>query len=81
MKNKVVRPADILLPADGVANEKWAVVAVDQYTSEPEYWQQVEDIVGEAPSTLRITLPEVYLSEGEARTPAMQANRRSSIWE
>lgn len=79
MKNKVVRPADILLPAEGAANEKWAVVAVDQYTSEPEYWQQVEAIVGEAPSTLRITLPEVYLNEGEARTPAMQANMRAYL--
>jgi len=79
MKNTVVRGADILLPAQGIAAEKWAVVAVDQYTSEPEYWQEVEKIAGDAPSTLKITLPEVYLAEGEARTPAMQENMRAYL--
>jgi hypothetical protein len=43
------------------------VIAVDQFTSEPEYWDQVEDAVGDDPSTLRITLPEIYLGQpGEA---------------
>jgi len=79
MKNTVVRPADILLPAAGVAYEKWAVVAVDQYTSQPEYWQEAETIVGDAPSTLRLTLPEVYLKESETRTPAMQNAMREYI--
>lgn len=40
---------------------KWAVVACDQYTSQPAYWQETESIVGDAPSTLRIMLPELYL--------------------
>ena len=40
---------------------KWSVVACDQYTSEPEYWNDVEKIVGDAPSTLKLTLPEIYL--------------------
>ena len=53
-------PADILLPKKDF--EKWAVVACDQYTSEPEYWQSVEKLVGSAPSALRIILPEIYLS-------------------
>ncbi len=74
MKNRAVHPANILLPAKGVDPQKWAVVAVDQYTSEPEYWSAVEGIVGGAPSTLRLVLPEIYLSESEARIPAMQAN-------
>jgi hypothetical protein len=39
------------------------VIAVDQFTSEPEYWDQVEDAVGDDPSTLRITLPEIYLGQ------------------
>lgn len=72
MKNPVVRGADILLPKAGVSMEKWAVVAVDQYTSEPEYWRQVEEIVGDAPSTLRLTLPEVYLDQSQQRTQQMQ---------
>jgi hypothetical protein len=58
---------EILLPKDGVDLHKWAVIAVDQFTSQPEYWEQAEAIVGDAPSTLRITLPEIYLERpGEA---------------
>ncbi|MGM9662605.1 MAG: DUF1015 family protein [Oscillospiraceae bacterium] len=53
-------PADILLPADCDMN-KWAVVACDQFTSEPEYWEAVEKHVGDAPSTLRLILPEANL--------------------
>ncbi|MDO4519088.1 MAG: DUF1015 domain-containing protein [Eubacteriales bacterium] len=57
------RVANILFPKKGTDLAKWAVVACDQYTSEPKYWEEVETIVGDAPSTLRITLPEVYLEE------------------
>jgi len=52
---------DILLPREGIDLSKWAVIACDQFTSEPEYWRQVETIVGQAPSTLNLVLPEVYL--------------------
>lgn len=79
MKNTVVRGADILLPSAAVAPEKWAVVAVDQYTSEPEYWRDVERIVGDSPSALRLVLPEIYLSEGERRIPEMQAQMRACL--
>ena len=41
--------------------KKWAVVACDQYTSEPDYWKSVENYVGELPSTLHLIFPEVYL--------------------
>lgn len=58
--------ADILIPQN-VDLTKWSVVACDQYTSEPEYWHEVENFVGDAPSTLNITFPEVYLAEGDAR--------------
>ena len=50
-------PANILMPK-GQDMHKWAVVACDQFTSEPEYWQAVEEKVGDAPSTLRLILPE-----------------------
>lgn len=53
-------PADILLPKNCDMN-KWAVVACDQFTSEPEYWQAVEQHVGKEPSTLRLILPEANL--------------------
>jgi uncharacterized protein (DUF1015 family) len=44
---------------------KWAVVACDQYTSEPEYWKSVEEYVGKAPSTLNLIFPEVYLEDDD----------------
>ncbi|WP_455012569.1 DUF1015 domain-containing protein [Mogibacterium timidum] len=67
---------EIMVPKDGTDYEKWAVVACDQYTSEPEYWKQVEEIVGDAPSALRLMLPEIYLDkEGEAdRIKAIREN-------
>lgn len=51
----------ILLPNQSLDYLKWAVIACDQYTSQPEYWKEVEEFVGEAPSTLKMILPEVYL--------------------
>ncbi len=62
MKHTAFYPADILLP-NGVDYKKWAVVACDQYTSEPQYWQKTAEIVGNNPSTLNITLPEIYLEQ------------------
>ena len=56
-----VKVPALLLPRPGVDMTKWAVVACDQYTSQPAYWQETEAIVGDAPSTLRIMLPELYL--------------------
>lgn len=55
-------PAETLLPANADLT-KWSVVACDQYTSQPDYWQEVEQFVGEAPSTLRMIVPELYLEE------------------
>ena len=56
---------NILLPKPGTDYSRWAVIACDQFTSEPEYWQQVEAKVANAPSTFRITLPEVFLGTPE----------------
>ena len=66
MPMKYFCETEILIPQN-VENEKWSVVACDQYTSEPEYWRAVEDYVKDAPSTLKITFPEIYLSEPEGR--------------
>ena len=71
--NNALHTARILLPRDGVAPEKWAVVACDQFTAQPEYWRQADALVGDAPSTLRLILPEAWLAEGEARIPAIHA--------
>ncbi len=55
-------PADILIPKN-VEMEKWAVIACDQFTSQPEYWERVEETVGEAPSSLKLIFPEAKLGE------------------
>lgn len=54
------KPADILLP-DNTDMNKWAVIACDQYTSEPEYWENLNSYVNGEKSTLNLILPEVYL--------------------
>ena len=54
----------VYLPKSGTDLTKWAVIACDQFTSQPEYWNNVEKIVGDAPSTLNLTFPEVYLERG-----------------
>ena len=70
MSNRCFKSADILLPDfSKVDAKKWAVVACDQFTSEPHYWEAADAEVGSEPSTLRIILPEVYLSETEKRIP------------
>jgi len=51
----------IMLPRTGIDLSKWAVIACDQYTSQPEYWQRVANYVDESPSTLSMILPETYL--------------------
>jgi uncharacterized protein DUF1015 len=71
----------VYLPKPGTDLKKWAVIACDQFTSEPEYWHEVERIVGEAPSTLNLTFPEVYLEkpgEGE-RIRGIQAAMRKYL--
>lgn len=58
---KFVKAPEIFLPKKGVDLEKWAVIACDQFTSEPEYWKKLKKLVGKAPSTLNLIYPEVYL--------------------
>ena len=55
--------ADILIPSASVEMEKWSVIACDQHSSEPEYWDALDRFVGSAPSTLRMMLPEAYLAK------------------
>lgn len=72
--------AEILLPDfDRVDGSRWAVVACDQYTSEPAYWAAVERRVGDAPSTLRMILPEVYLDETDARLPSVHRAMQEAL--
>ncbi len=61
----IFRAADILLPQNSDYS-KWSVVACDQYSSEPQYWEQAAAYVGDAPSTLKLIFPEAYLGEENA---------------
>lgn len=73
MSETVFSPADILLP-QGVDMQKWSVVACDQYTSEPEYWDRVSQTVGDCPSTFPMILPEVYLNAPDAKQRIARIN-------
>ena len=76
-RQSVFLPADILLP-QGCDWGKWSVVACDQYTSQPEYWQRVEQRVGRAPSSLRLILPESSLDGPHVETDIMEVNNTMS---
>ena len=71
------KPANILLPR-GCDLSLWSVVACDQYTSQPEYWQRVEERVGRTPSALRLILPESCLEGPSVETDIMEINNTMS---
>ncbi|MCD7893508.1 MAG: DUF1015 domain-containing protein [Erysipelotrichaceae bacterium] len=73
------RSANILLPNKNIDQSKWAVVACDQYTSQQDYWQDVENIVGDEPSTLHIIYPEVYLGKDDERIGRIQNKMQSYV--
>lgn len=70
MRKRVVQVPNVLLPTQDVDLTRWAVVACDQYTAQPEYWAEVDRIVGEAPSTLRLIYPEAFLGQSESQRTA-----------
>ena len=74
--------ANILLPDfNKIDGGRWAAVACDQYTSEPQYWEGAAEVVGDSPSTLKIILPEVYLAETEERVPRINAEMEKYLKE
>lgn len=64
--NTAFKKADILIPKNTPLS-KWAVVACDQYTSEPEYWSKTREIVGNEKSTLNLILPEIFLNDSDVQ--------------
>ena len=66
---------NILIPKKNIDMHKWSVVACDQYTSEPDYWEEVNNIVGNNPSTLNLTLPEIYLEEKDVEERIKKINK------
>ena len=71
---KTIRKTDILVPAD-CDFSKWSVVACDQFTSERKYWKDLENYVGDAPSTLKLVFPEVYLEDADKQERIDKINR------
>ncbi len=60
-----VKVPEIYLPKEWTDLTKWSVVACDQYTSQPDYWDWVKSFVWDAPSTLNLTFPEIYLNDSD----------------
>ncbi|MGN0642276.1 MAG: DUF1015 domain-containing protein [Huintestinicola sp.] len=59
-------PADILIPDPNKTDmSSWAVVACDQYTSQPDYWESVRQLTEGKATALDLILPEVYLEEDD----------------
>ena len=82
MDKYYLHPADILLPDfNKVDGTRWAVIACDQYTSEPKYWEDVQNFVGNEPSTLSLILPEVYLSKSNELVPKINASMEKYLKE
>jgi hypothetical protein len=76
-----IQVPQVYLPKKGIDLTQWAVIACDQFTSQPEYWQEVEKFVGDAPSTLDLILPEVYLEKpgGTERIQSIQATMHAYL--
>ena len=73
MRDGYLQTGELLLPADKLDPSAWACVACDQYTSQPEYWRQANTLVGDAPSALRLILPEADLGQAAARVPEIHS--------
>ncbi len=67
-------PADILVPS-GIDMENWSVVACDQFTSERDYWLDVEARTRGCFSTYHMILPEAFLREKSVMDAADECRR------
>ena len=72
-KDLCAKPGIFYLPKPGENMEKWAMVACDQYTAQKDKWERADAQVGDAPSALRLIIPEAYLDESDVRVPEIQA--------
>ena len=70
---KIFKAAEILLPKEQDMH-KWSVVACDQFSSQPEYWESLEQMAADVPSTLHLMLPEAYLETKDQFAEAVKIN-------
>jgi len=80
MSFTTIRAPHILLPKKGVDMNAFAVIACDQFTSNMEYWEDVEKLVGDKPSTLRMMFPEAYLGKVDDKAFIDQVNKNIQIY-
>ena len=71
------RPPRLLLPRADLDLRRWCVIACDQYTSDSAYWARAAAEAGDAPSTLQLIYPEVFL--GAADKPARVARIQAAM--
>ncbi len=78
----MIKSCDILIPADGVELSRFACVACDQFTGDASYWENTEKFVGDKPSALKLTFPEIYLGRNDPeRTAQINENMRKYLAE
>jgi len=69
-----IQAPEILIPNNQIDYQKWAVVACDQFTSQPEYWNTAEKIIGQSPSAYHLILPEAYLGTEKEQIHSSKIN-------
>ena len=70
----IFKPTEILIPKVGDMTA-WSVVACDQFTSEPEYWEKVHETADGKPSALHLILPEAELSVKDPEAESVIINK------
>lgn len=78
-KQRCFSSGELLIPSDPAAFEGWACVACDQFTSQPEYWERADALVGRVPSALRLIVPECYLDQAAERVPQIHERMREYL--
>ena len=74
-----LRVPEALLPARGADPSRFAVIACDQFSAQPEYWDELERFVGTAPSALRLIVPEARLADSEGSAARIAAAMESYL--
>jgi len=74
-----VRAPDVLLPKAGTDLSKWAVIACDQYSADPSYWEEVEKTVGSGLSSLHLIQPEAWLKSRPGAAKRIDAKMQSYL--
>ena len=76
----ILNCSEILIPNKNVDYTKWAVVSCDQFASNIDYWKSLKKEIGDAPSTLKLIIPEVYLKMNCEETNVLNIHNRMEIY-